>query len=487
MNALSRIALISIHPDHAVRIYAGSKRAELRKSFNDQIRIVFLYETAPSSAVTGCFLVRNAFRRSSSSSVSLASEFGVDYERATNYFNGRKYGWVIEVAASVRFARPVSIRKLQETNHYFSAPQAFSYLSKYEGITQILFKEMYKSSKGAVRLRRLGSGGRHEFGRLVLSDVGAMYDDIDADFVEQITKPKIGSDSAFSTKRKVPLEIVMGKEVIGFTVLTEKSHNAWKSGPTILLPEFRGCGLGRLVRSKLEQYCIRQGGRSLYCSCASSQPGVVGYLLNSGMQFQARLHSHLSGERDEIVFAKNLVGTFDRAKLVDRDSIIRGGALKHRKVERIEFSHRKMKQIIDAIVEWMPYWYFPPPKSFSESIQLSLETFEKGIERHSSKPRWMYVCFDGAGKPRVIALGTKKRSNMIKLNILGSTKDARAYDETVRHALNFCKDSRRVYLTVPTSADFLATVLSEMAFKVEGILEDPFGTGENHLCFGKVG
>lgn len=52
------VCLMSIKPKWAKELYSGKKTVEFRKSSPSLDALVFLYESAPVKAVTGCFLVQ---------------------------------------------------------------------------------------------------------------------------------------------------------------------------------------------------------------------------------------------------------------------------------------------------------------------------------------------------------------------------------------------------------------------------------------------
>ena len=53
----NRIIIMAIKPEWAKQLYGGRKNVEFRKSSPPVGSIVFLYESAPVKAVTGCFMV----------------------------------------------------------------------------------------------------------------------------------------------------------------------------------------------------------------------------------------------------------------------------------------------------------------------------------------------------------------------------------------------------------------------------------------------
>ncbi|MBN9619395.1 MAG: ASCH domain-containing protein, partial [Actinobacteria bacterium] len=58
--AVGRVALMSIHPEYADAILAGTKKVEFRKRpIADDVTHVIVYATAPVSAIVGAFTVEN--------------------------------------------------------------------------------------------------------------------------------------------------------------------------------------------------------------------------------------------------------------------------------------------------------------------------------------------------------------------------------------------------------------------------------------------
>ena len=155
MNFASSYVMLSIQSEHAEKIYSGEKRAELRKSFTGHAKIVFLYETAPVSAITGAFLVREARRTNVEEAIDIAEKNGVRRDRAAEYYGQRDSVWVITLARAVKFGMPIPISDLRKRDHYFAVPQTFAYLSKYEGLTCDLMHVFKMSIERELALREI--------------------------------------------------------------------------------------------------------------------------------------------------------------------------------------------------------------------------------------------------------------------------------------------------------------------------------------------
>lgn len=480
MNVASDCILLSIHPANAKKVYLGHKRAELRKSFPPSARFVFLYETAPVSAVTGAFLVKEAIKTSVQDAVSLASANGVEASRAANYYGDRENGWVIRIGNVVNFRASIPLSTLKERDHYFSIPQTFAYLARFEGLTQELVGTLIRESSSQVKLRPLTLENRGRFESLVKDEVGGSYEDIDEDFLLQVLNGNLGLESAFSTRGKKVFEALWGDDVVGFTVLTEKTYGAWKTGPTILLPEFRGFGLGQALRERIECYCAKRRAIGIYCTCPDSRPAVVSYLINSGMVPQARLRKHLSNGRDELVFAKKLRSLPAARPIRMRES--RGKA--NGTVIRLTADDRRRTRIVRFFLREMARWYFEPHEDLEAAICRSLSSLESGITRYSAKGRMLYAFVDDRNRPKAAVLITSKRSRMAKLNIVVEGDRENIARRLLTKVLADTVQFRRIYLTVPVTRIATMAALSNAGFSFEGVLTDPFGLGVDHACYG---
>lgn len=482
MKTPSNYVLLSIQSEHAERIYAGKKKAELRKSFSEHARIVFLYETAPIAAITGAFLVRQAKKTNVAEAVEIAERNGVPKDRALEYYGDRDKAWVITVSSAVKFGHPIPLRDLRVRDHYFAVPQTFAYLNKYEGLTQDLLSVLRINIDKELSLRPLADEHRAILSTLIKSEIGQNYEDIDDDFVNQVFDLETSSKSAFSTRNKQVLEFVWRYELIGFTVITEKVHGSWKTGPSILLPEFRGAGLGQEMRRVIEDYCRSRGARAIYCTCSDSQPLVVSYLLNSGMQLQARLKGHLSRNRDEFVFSKTLLNS---KQIASKGTKISAG-IQSIKIARAFSSDERTARIIKFFLRNMQKWYFEPHNGLGKSILDSLKSFETGMHSYSIKSRAIYGAFDRNDRVCAAALLTPKRSGMVKINLVSIIKDQVSIRRLLDKVLHDFSHYRRIYLTVPLREISTIEALGANGFCFEGIMSNPFGNGLDHACFGKI-
>lgn len=124
-----RAIVLAIHPRYAARIYAGEKTAELRRaSPSSRVRMAFIYETAPASAITGVMLVDEVCRASPTRAWrQFSRRLCISQQEFLEYLRGCRAATVYEVSEAVRFPRQVPLVK---TTRLRRAPQSYSYLDR---------------------------------------------------------------------------------------------------------------------------------------------------------------------------------------------------------------------------------------------------------------------------------------------------------------------------------------------------------------------
>ena len=120
--------LLSIKPQFAERIFAGSKRFEFRKRIhrNPKVTTVVVYATKPVGKVIGEFTVldihtdspKRLWRRTKAHS-------GIAAPAYDAYFEGKKLAFAIEVGKTQLYSRPLELRDVLPNGY---APQSFVYL-----------------------------------------------------------------------------------------------------------------------------------------------------------------------------------------------------------------------------------------------------------------------------------------------------------------------------------------------------------------------
>lgn len=476
---------LTIRPMHAKAIYAGKKRAELRKSFpaND-IKLVFLYETKPVEAVTGAFIVQFARKMAVDKIAATSPRFGVGSDRVEAYFGKRQDGWLVSIAAAIKFTQKVKISELQRINHRFHVPQVFTYLLSSEASSQLLqgrFMEEIGKQK-LLKMAPLRKANVLKFRDIVLSEVSKNYEEIDDKFLEQLLDSEQEGRAAFTTTKKEVLEVRLKNELAGFSVLSWKNYGAVKTGPTALFPSYRGFGLGQLVRQNIYRRASRGKARKVYCTCPSTATGTLNYLLNSGMRIEAVLERHLHRDRDEYVLGYE-VGTKGQRELFSWG--VKVGERKLARIQTVSSESTELKKASRYFARHMAEWYFQPPKGFEANIEDGVRLADEQADV-SRKPKRLVIGSLANGRIAIAVLATAKRSDMVKLNIVSDRDDRGIARKVLQWVVEQCSAARRVYCTVPVSASSTICALADIGFKTEGILRQPFVSGSDHMAMGLI-
>jgi len=124
--------LLSIRPDHADRIFAGTKTAELRRVRPRLAKgdWVLVYATSPRKELVGRFQVQAVVSRSPSALWrEVGALAGVDRDAFADYFSGAKKGYAILIARAVKLHQTFPLETLRERVPGFHPPQGYMYLS----------------------------------------------------------------------------------------------------------------------------------------------------------------------------------------------------------------------------------------------------------------------------------------------------------------------------------------------------------------------
>ncbi|MDX2079923.1 MAG: hypothetical protein SFU53_04005 [Terrimicrobiaceae bacterium] len=477
----SHAVLLSIRSEHARAIYAGEKRAELRKSFTASGGgIVFLYETAPIAAVTGGFFVDEVIRLPVAEAINRASEFGIERTRAERYYERSSHGWVISVARPFTFQQPFSLEKMRERNHRFMVPQGFAYVTPGDSLGSELIQRMRASIKGEIVIKRIRKKNISEFRELVFESVATAYEDIDDDFVNEVVFPDRSIKAAFSTEKKLLYELNLGKVTLGYTVLSVKKFGAVKTGPTLLRDSYRGLGIGVDVRMAILKSCKALGYRKLYCTCPSNRPHVILYLLRAGMRLEAVLSHHLHRDRDEYVLGTLLRSAPAASISVSKVTSNRGTV---RNLVEVGQSHKMWKSVSPFLQKWSSAWYYSFNSTDAESLMQGIINHAGGIRSFSAKPRRIFGMQEGARRLVCLLVLTEKRSGMAKLNLFSSFDSFDEILSLLKWALSRAQ-YRRYYVTLPVDKCKAILAFLQMGFRVEGRLEQPF-ENVDHVALGK--
>ena len=120
-------ALLSIKPEFASAIFDGAKRYEFRRTiFRAPVKVVVVYVSSPVCHVAGEFDVKTIIYDSVRSLWQRTrDEAGINRTAFFRYFEGRAYGYGVEIGAVRLYERPLDLREHFGVN----PPQSFVYLT----------------------------------------------------------------------------------------------------------------------------------------------------------------------------------------------------------------------------------------------------------------------------------------------------------------------------------------------------------------------
>lgn len=473
--------ILSIHPEHAARIYKGAKRFELRKMLpKAPFSRVYLYENG-SVGITGYFDVGNILHEDIDE---LWKEVGFEAtsrERFFKYFSGKKKGYAIEVRNPVRFTSLISPTELKETCPTFVPPQGAMIMDQEHPLYELLDnKRKSSSSKNRqVSLRRIADDQRDLYRKEIKTYVGPNYEEIDSSFAEaNLRTHDLGHDpTGFFTLRKEVLTILSKRnQPIGFTTLTYKRGGSVKTGPTILFKEYQNKGYGRATRTAIEDHVRSQKMRKVYCTAPQSSFEVIKYLLSSGYRVEAHLDRHYARDHGDIVFGKLIGPGVEQQKLRKPDSDRHGKLCKPDYFEKGELAK--------AIKSLFAKTWFKIDLEFAQKIvDDSLDDNASGYEE---KPKWLACLSDGD-----ICIGAAillpKRGGAIKTLVVRGTSDRGSLKRLIKSAEELAKEQsrRKIYFLHPIADHEVIDLLIDGGYLPEGLLRAPYVDGRDVVVYSK--
>jgi predicted transcriptional regulator len=121
------VALLSIHPEYALRILSGEKRVEFRRArFGVEPRFIVIYATHPLKRVVGAFEVAQIDEDTPERIWTRHSECGgISATAYAQYFAGRRRAFAIRIARVWQLRSSVPISEIPSVR---AVPQSFQYL-----------------------------------------------------------------------------------------------------------------------------------------------------------------------------------------------------------------------------------------------------------------------------------------------------------------------------------------------------------------------
>lgn len=137
--------VLSIKPQYAALILAGSKTVEFRRAWAaESVDTVAIYASAPIQRLVGVVKVTEVVRAKPTKLWSYCTRCGGGLSKAelSAYLDGKETGFAIFLMDAQRFSQSIDPRKIIKN---FSPPQSFRYLEK----TEILKLEKLIQQMGA--------------------------------------------------------------------------------------------------------------------------------------------------------------------------------------------------------------------------------------------------------------------------------------------------------------------------------------------------
>jgi predicted transcriptional regulator len=481
-KARSTALLLSIRPEHVHRIFAGSKRFELRKVLPvTDFKRVFLYETG-GTGIVGWFDVGDIIRQPIEKLWKTVGNAATSHDRFQAYFSTAREGYAIAIQSPRRFQAPISAKGLNGDRLKLQPPQSFIVLRPGQPFWTLLESERHRTLQRElplVRLKKITPSQRAAYKKQVLKHVGANYEGIDETFAEaNLRIHDLGFDPAgfFTTKKEV-LSISNDRDsCIGFTTLTYKSGGCVKTGPTILLPQHRSKGYGQATRRAIEEYVVARNARKLYCTCPETSEETTRYLLASGMRVEAHLANRYSTTHNELVFGKLLVTDENSIRFVS-PSTNRVSDL----ADPDRFDRRQLRRDFKEMFERI--W---PPVSERFVRELLRQSVEERATQHHEKPKRL-VCVGTGERAYGAVVLLPKRGGAVKGLFLRNTNDRETLRKLLDGALEMVTHlgGRKLYFLHPIVDAETILLLKSLGFHAEGLLLAPYVPGQDVAVMSK--
>jgi len=140
-NNSDRYILLSIQPRYAEKIFNGTKKVELRRSFpvSYENRLVVVYVSTPVKAIIGTFHISSVLSAKPEEIWKAAGKVsGINRDEFDTYYDGAETGHAIFIRNVRRCEKPIPLNTLRLQIDKFTAPQNFRYIcSKYADSIQV--------------------------------------------------------------------------------------------------------------------------------------------------------------------------------------------------------------------------------------------------------------------------------------------------------------------------------------------------------------
>jgi predicted transcriptional regulator/RimJ/RimL family protein N-acetyltransferase len=479
----ARAILLSIQPEHAERIFQGTKRYELRKVLPAHgFSRVFLYKTG-GNGIVGCFDVGRVLKKTIGQLWESVGNAATTHGRFREYFKPAKWGYAIEIKNPLRFDEPVPLDSARGPFGYLAPPQSFMELEPGDPLYSTLeCQRAYAVQRNPpyVRLRRISDENRDTYLNLVVRHISPNYQEIDERFPASTLKiHDLGYDpTGFFTVRKEVLEICNHRgSVIGFTTLTYKSGGCVKTGPTILLKRFRSKGYGQATRMAIEERARQAKVRKVYSTCPDRSERVARYLLASGMRVEAHLERHYAATHDELVFGKLLVAD----EPPSAEARLPAPNLRANLYDPTSLDRRTL--VADFANLFKATW---SPVSLKFARAIVAQALDSKTTDKTAKPKRL-VCLQHGDRCVAAIVLLPKRGGAVKALLLRGTRNASGLHTLLSEASSLASDlgGRKLYFIHPLVDSTALAIFRSAGFQTEGLLRAPYHPGQDAVVISR--
>ena len=119
--------LLSIKPEHAEKIFNGSKKYEFRRSLfkNPDVKIIVVYASSPVQRVIGEFTIDKIINEDIKKLWEKTKEFsGISENFFFEYFNNKEKGYAIKIKKAKKYKESLCLKHEYNT----TPPQSFMYI-----------------------------------------------------------------------------------------------------------------------------------------------------------------------------------------------------------------------------------------------------------------------------------------------------------------------------------------------------------------------
>ncbi|MBX9669520.1 MAG: GNAT family N-acetyltransferase [Candidatus Obscuribacterales bacterium] len=479
--------VLAIKTEYGGMLFEGTKRVELRTTLPKRLpRRVYLYETAPASAITGHLVIDGVCTAEPDELWSKTGQLsGVNQEEFNAYFDGHEVGHAFFIQHAVRYEHPITLSNIQNMEPEWHPPQSFSYLDKFVRLSAALdtdaFKASILSANNSIQLALLEKADYPLFIDLVDRHISRYYRETGSDYARKLIGIyEAGVDAeGILTQRKFHFSVRQNGEMVGFTSITEKAGGSVKIGPTALDDKWIGKGVGTALFPVLTEALCQAGYRNAYFTVSTTNKAVINIFLGLGYRIEAQMARQYHEGHDELAMSKSFTSRQEAPPAV---------AFLEQPIDRVDLVQSTDDRIVEFLDRQFPLVYRQMPQGWANK-QIAESVASLHGEGSSFKPRYAFAGYSG-DKLTALALCLVKRGGGAKMIFLSQSSHQESISRMLRQVENALLATssfpiRRFYTHV--SDDFLHVykAFKQAGYANEGCMTRPYNDFTDMLVLGK--